>query len=178
MKQDIRDLFKQDDVSKRKLPKKHRNEFFKKLQFEKQKEAKPFNYKWIFKVAAFFLVFLAVSYFLFSRTDNTSSTKTEEFIVQIKSIEKDYLESINKEWENFLLIAKDENLVNRYKEKLKDLDTDYKEISEAYNDHTNDVFVIEALVENLQTRLNLIKDIQKHINQLNQQSEHIYETTL
>ena len=86
--------------------------------------------------------------------------------------------SINKEWNSFLILAKDENLISRYKKRLDDLDLDYREISKQYDDDTSDILIIEALVENLQTRVDLLKDIQKHITLLNQQNEHYENTTL
>jgi hypothetical protein len=178
MKRDIRDLFTDNEVSEHKLPKGHKEAFkVKLLEVKPNKTSKVFNYKWLYKIAAMLLVFLALGYVLFPKNNTDNFRNTTEFTKQIKTIEEDYLISINKEWESFLLLAKDDNLVSRYKKRLEDLNADYKEIAKQYRDDNTDILMIEALVENLQTRLNLLKDIQKHINLLNQENEH-YETTL
>ena len=63
------------------------------------------------------------------------------------------------------------NVIYDFKEKLTDLDNDYQEISRSFKNDSNNILVIESLVENLQTRLQLLKDIQVHINILNQKTE-------
>lgn len=175
MKQDIRKVLKNIDVSKHKLPDGHREDFYAKLKISKPRNKNVTDYTYVYKVAAIVLVLLTAGYFFIN--GDAAAKNEKAFVKQIEAIEKDYMVSIDKEWKSFLLLAKDENLVSRYKKRLEDLDADYKEISKQYVDDSNDVFMIEALVENLQTRLNLLKDIQKHINLLNQQNEH-YETTL
>ena len=82
------------------------------------------------------------------------------------------------EWQNFLELAKDENLIQRYKSKLEDLDTDYRLISEQFKHDTNNILVIQDLVNNLQTRLQLLKDIQQHIILLNQKNEQHESTNI
>ncbi|GAB1856024.1 hypothetical protein MHTCC0001_08590 [Flavobacteriaceae bacterium MHTCC 0001] len=177
MKRDIRDLFKDNEVTKHQIPEGHREEFYTKLTKPKKNGLNTSNYQWVFKVAAMLLVCIAMGYFLIPKDDASNVKHKERFTTQIKAIERKYKASINKEWKNFLLLTEDKNLVHKYKKRLDDLDADYKEISKHYKDDTDEILIIEALVENLQTRLNLLKDIQKHINLLNKQNEH-YETTL
>ena len=61
--------------------------------------------------------------------------------------------------------------MERFKVRLNELDKDYQEISSQFNQDSNNIAVIESLVENLQTRLKLLKDIQEHIKILNQNNE-------
>lgn len=166
MKQDIRNLFKEDDELKT-LPKNHRTEFLNKLK--KPTKNKYTSNVW-FKIAATLIIALTVGLSLIY-----TKPKTEEvspIIAQIEAVEAEYLKNIETEWKRFVAIADDSVLVDRFKKKLDDLDADYKEISLKFKSDTNNILVIESLVENLQTRLQLLKDIQKHIKILNQKNEH------
>ena len=92
-------------------------------------------------------------------------------LAQVEAVEAEYLKEINAEWKNFIAIADDEMLVDRFKKKLDELDNDYKILSKQCKSDANNIQVVEALVENLQTRLQILKDIQEHINILNQKNE-------
>lgn len=164
MKQDIRDLFKEDEDLKT-PPANHRNEFLEKLK--KQNQSKKPSLKWL-KIAAVFIVALTVglSVFYKEKTENVSP-----MIAQIEAVEAEYLKEIDAEWKNFVAIADDEMLVDRFKKKLDELDNDYKIISKQFKSDANNIQVVEALVKNLQTRLQILKDIQEHINILNQKNE-------
>jgi archaellum component FlaC len=98
-------------------------------------------------------------------------------IAQIEAVEAEYLKDIEKEWENFIAIAEDEILVERFKKKLNKLDKDYQEISAQFKNYSNDIMVVESLIDNLQTRLQILKDIQEHIKILNQNNGH-YEKSI
>ena len=177
MKQDIRHLFRDDDASGKQLPDNHRQEFYGKLKASRPRRESKINTSYLIRVAALIVVFLGLTFTIFKTIDNRSTqiVESSSMETQIEAIEKEYLASIDVEWQNFLAVANDQRLVSRYKDKLDDLDADYKEISKQFKTDTNNIFVIESLVENLQTRLQLLKDIQEHINVLNQKTEQ-YET--
>ena len=80
-------------------------------------------------------------------------------------------DSINREWKNFLILTTDKDLVRRYEKRLLDLDKDYQAVSKQFKEDTNDIATVENLIDNLQTRLQLLKDIQEHIKIINQQNE-------
>ena len=170
MKQDIRDLFKEEEELKT-LPDNHRAEFLDKLNQQKQSKNK--RYTWIGAVAVV-VVALTIGFALFPKqpTENISP-----FIAQVEAVEAEYLEEIKTEWQNFVAIADDEVLVERFKKKLDELDNDYKIISNQFKSDANNIQVVEALVENLQTRLQILKNIQKHIKILNQKNEQ-YEQSI
>ena len=168
MKRDIRELFKNEEVEvKYDLPQNHRDDFLEKLKSIQSNKSKQSKYLFL-KIAAVLIVAIAISFTVFN-SENIESPSP--IIAQIEAVEAEYLENINAEWQNFITVAKDENLVRRYKEKLTDLDNNYQEISRAFKNDSNNILVIESLVENLQTRLQLLKDIQVHINILNQKTE-------
>ena len=178
MQKDIRNLFKDDDDSFKKLPKSHRTEFLEKLKASKTASTKRFNYNIIYKTAAMLAIFFVIGFVVFNQFSKESNYVVEESAIelQIKDIEQQYLASIEIEWQSFLSITKDEYLIKRFEKRLNDLDKDYQEISVEFKKDTNNISVIEALVENLQTRLQLLKDIQEHIKILNQENKH--ETTI
>lgn len=177
MKQDIRDLFKDQDASGKQLPDHHRQEFYDKLKASRPKRELTLNKNYVFKVAAILLVCLAFTIVFYNSNQKVSNQIAEESPIetQIDAIEKQYLASIEFEWQNFINIANDDKLVKRYEDKLENLDNDYKDISNQFEADHNNIIVIEALIDNLKTRLQLIKDIQEHIKLLNQKTKQ-YET--
>jgi len=172
MKQDIRALLKDFELSKKELPAAHRTEFLDKLQASNKPKGKANNFNIVFRIAASVALFVAIGYLALNSLNPTDPVIVESTIeLQLKGIESQYLEHIDIEWQNFIALATDEKLVKRYEEKLSELDADYQEISKVFRQNKNNIIFIEALVENLKTRLQLLRDIQEHINLLNQKSE-------
>lgn len=166
MKQDIRDLFNGDKFPKKKLPTSHEEEFLKKLKKGKNKRLQKSKMLPFLRVAAFVVLLFSVG--IYFQKEKGQKTALES---QIEQIEKEYLKDIDKEWKAFIKITDDQNLIKRYKEKLQELDDSYKEISEQYSKDSNDISAIESLIENLQRRLQLLKDIKEHIIELNQKNK-------
>ncbi|MBC2845972.1 hypothetical protein [Winogradskyella flava] len=170
MKKDIRDLFKEEEELKI-LPKKHRAEFLDKLRKNSKKKSNTFFRLGIVAVA---IIALTVGFNIFY------SEPVEEIspmIAQIEAVEAEYLADIETEWENFITIADDEILISRFKRRLEELDNDYQDIAVLFKNDSNNIAVVESLIENLQTRLQLLKDIQEHIKILNQNNEQ-HENTI
>lgn len=164
MKRDIRDLFKEEDELKA-LPQNHRAEFLDKLQKEPKKKSNRFFW---FSSTAVAVIALTIGFNMFF---NQPSEEVSPMIAQIEAVEAEYLKDIENEWNNFVALTKDEVLVERFRKRLNELDKDYQDISIQFKNDTNNLLVIEALIDNLQTRLKLLKDIQKHIKILNQNNE-------
>ena len=80
------------------------------------------------------------------------------------------MQNIKTEWNSFVKLTDDKNLIKKYKEKLSALDIDYKEITKQFKIAPNNISVLEKLISNLQTRLRFLKDIQNHIKNLNQKN--------
>lgn len=169
MKRDIRDLFKEED-SLKKLPENHRTEFLKKLQEpDKPKQ----NWLRMLSLVAVFVIALTIGF-------NLMESKPEQqtpIIAQIEAVEAEYLANIETEWQSFIALAKDEVLIERFRNKLNELDADYQDISLQFKNDSNNILVIEALVDNLQIRLQILKDIQEHIKILNQNNEQHEKST-
>ncbi|WP_299524347.1 hypothetical protein [Winogradskyella sp.] len=166
MKQDIRDFFKEAEELKT-LPENHRTEFLNKL---KQQSKRKINAKFWLQVAASIILVTTIGYGLYN--SSLGRQETSPIFAEVKAIEIEYLENINTEWEKFVAIADDKALVERFRKKLDDLDKDYKALSEQFQNESENILILESLVENLQTRLQILKDIQEHLKILNQKNEH------
>ncbi|WP_026776059.1 hypothetical protein [Polaribacter sp. Hel_I_88] len=164
MERDIRDLFLNDDVVEKEIPKNHREDFIKKLGKHQPKKKK--NYTFL-KIVASFLLIITCVYMYQNQLTRTSKSAVE---LQIQAIEKDYLVNIDKEWNSFKEIANDTVLIKKYEEKLREYDVDYKKITKQLKEYPNNIHVLQSLIDNLQRRLQLIKDIKEHINELNQKN--------
>ncbi len=169
MKRDIRALFKEDEFEK-KLPENHRVEFLEKLNSVSEK--KKIIPKKIIGLVASVTILIAV-YLFFPRYEKEQ--ENQQLLFQVQQIETEYLKKIDREWNNFLELTDDKRLVKKYDENLQRLSNSYKELSQKFNKNPNDIDVLEALISNLQKRLQALKDIQAHIKSL-QQKKVIYET--
>ena len=172
MEQDIRKFFETDIETDHKLPVSHRDEFQQKLKtLMSKKRLMPK----LFKYAATIVLLFAVGYLSYNSFFDKPEHQESALELQLKEVEQRYLENIEKEWQNFKAIANDKKLVERYEKELEDLNTDYQNLSVQFKKDHNNILIIENLVNNLQTRLRLLKDIQAHIKLLNQKNAH-YET--
>lgn len=172
MKRDIRNLFKQEDQLKE-LPKNHRKEFLEKLKEQQPKKSNP---HYFIRIVAILIIGISVGVtILYQKPKNQDKLP---IVAQVEAIETSYLKEINNEWKNFLLIAKDEHLIERFRKKLAELNKDYQELSAQFKNDSNNILVVEALLENLQNRLQILKDIQSHIKLLNQKKSEQYENTI
>jgi hypothetical protein len=175
MKQDIRNLFKQQELPKKKLPDSHKDEFLEKLQKAEVRKPKNKKTNFVLKVAASIVLLLSAGYFFQNSIDPKAQNTALE--VQVEQIEKEYLKNINKEWSAFVKNTDDQNLIKRYEEKLLKLDASYKEVFKEFKKDPNNISILEGLIKNLQRRLELLKNIQKHIKELKQKNKS-YETII
>lgn len=171
MKHDIRQLFNEDDdYPIQNLPSNHRNEFLVKLK-SKQNHKKQFSYV---KIVAALVISAVVSFGVYHilPLNNHNGNK----LTHLDSIEKEYQNNINTEWNKFLKVTNDSILIRRYEQKLKELESDYSNLSHDLKSNPKNLLIIEDLINNLQSRLQLLQDIQAHIQTLNNNDN--YEITL
>ena len=166
MKRDIRDLFKEGEDGLKTLQEHHRAEFLEKLK--KQPKRKPKRFYWL-SIAAILVIALTVG---FNLINNEPAEEVSPMLAQIEAVEAEYLEDIKSEWQSFIAVANDEVLIGRFKKRLDELSKDYQETSAQFKSDANNVLIIESLIDNLKTRLQILKDIQEHIKILNQKNEH------
>lgn len=163
MKQDIRKLFEKENLnSSQELPSGHRKEFQQKLRSSRQKK---YAFSFLPKIAVMALVIMGTALGIYKF--QTQKAYSETSISQIDLIEKQYLKSIESEWQEFISVTNDSTLIRRLDSKLKDLDKDYNKLSKQLKSNPENTTIIQSLIDNLQTRLELLEDIQIHIRILN-----------
>jgi hypothetical protein len=172
MKQNLKQIVATEPEKDKSLPVNHRQEFLKKLQQQNKAKTMKFPYLKVAVVIVISLVFGALSLIYWPANNEQSP-----LLVQLQQVEKDYLNQIDKEWEAFASKTSDERLKRRYEQRLDELHADYTGLTLQFQKEPNNLQILESLIQNLQTRLQLLKDIQKHINLINQQNEH-YENSI
>lgn len=171
MEQDLRKLFETDEFPTKKLPENHVEEFAQKLQQQTPKKKSPLLF--IARIAASIAILITVGYFVLTSTEEQPTTLQK----QVAEIEKTYLKQIDQEWETFVNTANDPELVTYYEDRLNRLKDDYDTISEQFNKEPNSILILEELISNLQKRLELLKNIQEHIQEINKKKKR-YETII
>jgi hypothetical protein len=169
MKRDIREIFKNEQLPKKKLLSFHEDEFLGKLNKSTKKEQpKPFFQ--VFKIAASIVLMLSVGYYFLNTGAEIKRDNQSTILVQVQQIEEEYLNNINEEWHGFIKVANDTVLVKKYKQKLKESEINYILITKKFKENPNSINILESLINNLQRRLQLVKDIKEHIKELNQKN--------
>ncbi|NNF18353.1 MAG: hypothetical protein HKN61_01155, partial [Flavobacteriaceae bacterium] len=84
----------------------------------------------------------------------------------LEKIENFYLASINMELAELEISPENQNMVTDYMERLATLNEAYKDLQKELNDLGPNDQTIEALIYNLQTRLDLLYKLRDKINQL------------
>jgi len=179
MAQDIRDLFKDDKISHEKMPENHQVRFLKKLDRAlPEKRIKP-NLIWI-KIAASIVVLLSVSFGVYKlqykpkenqppivkTTPETIETKTlGDISPGLKKVEDYYLASINLELSKIKPTIETKELFDGYLLQLKELDNEYKLLSMELTESGPTELTVNALIDNLKFRLNLLYRLRSQLKQ-------------
>lgn len=166
MDQDLRKLFDTEELPKKKLPANHEVEFLQKL--EAQSNDKKPTFWFIGRIAASVVLLIVSGYLVWSSFGTEEITPLQR---QVAEIEKTYLKQIDQEWNTFVQKANDPDLINNYKERLDRLKEDYDEITVQFTKEPNSILILEELIENLQKRLALLKNIQDRIQEINKEKK-------
>lgn len=181
MPQDLRDLFR-EDVSKRsaKMKAGHEDRFLRRL--EKELPATKKSSFLIWKVAASVAVILGVGLYFINKdginpidykvvdTDNpTKKVKTfslGDLSPDLKKVEDYYVSTINFELSKLELTEDNKGLVDSYLEQLSELDEEYEKLNIELNEIGPNDQTINALIKNLQLRLQLLQKLKIKLNEL------------
>ncbi|WP_308992038.1 hypothetical protein QLS71_017305 [Mariniflexile litorale] len=187
MAQDIRELFKEDAQTQEKMPIKHQNRFLKKLDAALPIESKS-KFNWL-KIAASVVVFLGLSFggvkFLKQEvtlpknvTPNTMETKTlGDVSPGLKKVEDYYLASINLELSKIKYTPETKDLFDGYVVQLEELDKEYKRLSVELTESGPSELTVNALIDNLKFRLNLLYRLRAQLKELNISETGVEEVT-
>ena len=199
MAQDIRELFKNDlSIPDEGLKRGHEARFNARLDahFGKAEKAKAEGYLWM-KIAAVLVVVIAISGLLLNNplssgaqadqptevhaVANAQPTKVQlcDFSPEYKQIEDRYLASIHMELAQLNVTEDNKAIVDAFMGQLEELNQEYDRlnadlVATGVNDQN-----IQALIDNLQFRLDLLTKLKDKLNELQEsQNNEIQTNTL
>lgn len=179
MARDIRDLFKDDKISHEKMPENHQNRFLNKLDNALPEQPVKRNFNW-FSVAASVVVLLGLSFGVYhffqpkidvkpvlAHTDTVETKTLGDVSPGLKKVEDYYLASINLELSKMKPTPETKELFDGYLLQLKELDNEYKRLSQELTESGPTELTVNALIDNLKFRLNLLYRLRAQLKQLN-----------
>lgn len=174
MKVDIKEIIKKQNVM-RELPKNHRDIFEKRLNNElhPKKESGFF----FLKIAASFLILVGVSFGAYQFLNNNESStivQTEskedkninsiaDISPDLKKIEDFYLTQINYQISKIKMTDKNKELLEVYLSQLGELQKEYDDLNTKLRGEEGTEETIDALIDNLQIRLQLLRQLKKKL---------------
>lgn len=183
MAQDIRDLFEKEPKKEGvKMSKGHEARFLELLEKELPNQKKSSNRFGFLNIAASVIVLLGLSYgaYQFFQTPEviTEPNKVVETDIKtlgdvspdLKKIEDYYLASINLELSKVQLTPGNKEMFDGYIERLKELNDEYKRLTKELNDNGPSEATLDALIDNLKFRLNLVMRLKEKLAEFNDDS--------
>ncbi|MBU2939536.1 hypothetical protein KO494_08280 [Lacinutrix sp. C3R15] len=177
MAQDIRDLLKQDlQEQNTKMPENHEARFLDKLNKALPEKQKP-NYYWL-QIAASVAVFVGLSFGVYTyfntplvqvptTTKTVVATKTlGDVSPDLKKVEDYYLANINLELSKVKLTPENKEMFDGYVQRLEDLKKEYNKLSVELTQDGPTEQTINALIDNLKFRLNLLHRLKEQLKTL------------
>jgi hypothetical protein len=198
MAQDIRDMFRDEKPeSQEKLNKGHEQRFMARLDNEMPVDQKGGNRYFYFSIAAVLVVALGIGLFMFNdpvSTGNevelvdTPSSEAEpgnvpderQFLLsdvspEFKQIENYYMASINMELAKLEINDDNKALIDAFMLELEELDKEYQRLNAELNEAGPNEQTIEAMVANLQLRLELLLKLKNKLNEIKNSKNKNYE---
>lgn len=183
MAQDIRELFKEENkLAADAMPNGHEGRFLNKLE-NQLPEKNTSVFTWL-KVAASVVVFLSLGiggyYFLKTTPEeitiptvadttpvnNTENKSLGDLSPELKKVEDYYLASINLELSRVKYTNETKEVFDGYLVRLNELTQEYERLSEELTTSGPNELLINALIDNLKFRLNLLYKLREHLNEL------------
>lgn len=191
MHKDIREILKNNTEHKVELSTNHRARFQQKLMEELHEEKRPHKktYRWLYIAASIvLLVSLGVNFYSIKTIDipngNDSKTKTTQttqislgsISPELKTIEAYYINTINYELSQLELTKDNKELFDGYLTQLEGLTNEYKSLTNELNIKGVNDDTINALIGNLQLRLQLLKRMQKQLHEFKNPNQNDIQT--
>ncbi|MHB0754906.1 hypothetical protein [Polaribacter sp. M15] len=174
MQQDIREKLKDFKGDNIELSNKHTTKFEALLQQElHQQKPKKNTFKWLSIAASIvLLVSLGIQFYPSENIEEIPTKNNNKEITlgnispEFNTIETYYTNSINLEISQLDLTEENKEIVDGYLLKIAELTKEYKLLTQELNTNgVNDV-TIDALIRNLQLRLQLLQRLKKQLKQL------------
>ncbi len=186
MAQDLRSLFEEDAKNQHvKMSEGHETRFLQKLDkvLPIEKKSSGFNF---LNIAASVVVLLGLSFGLYQIlkapgtvdvnpnnnivVENNEIKTMGEFSPELKKVEDYYLASINLELSKVELTPENKDLVDGYIERLKELNDEYDKLTLELNQNGPNSITLDALIDNLKLRLNLVTRLKEKLEEFNDDS--------
>jgi len=182
MAQDLRNLFNEDSKNvDAKMSDGHEARFLKKLEEERpiKKSSRRLS---VFNIAASVVVLLGLSFgayqFVQSPTNSNQPIKVADNDIKtlgdispdFKKVEDYYLASINLELSKVELTPQNKELFDGYVQRLKELNEEYDKLTIELNENGPNEETLDALIENLKFRLNLVMRLKDKLQEFNDDS--------
>lgn len=182
MAQDLRKLFEEQRKKESyQMKKGHEDRFFEKLENEMPKKASTNTYFWL-KIAASVVVLVGLTSYFYINTADDSTQKTTIVIndnekskdgislgdlsPDLKKVENYYVANISIALAGLEVSDENKDIVDSYMEQLAELNKEYEKLNQELNEVGPNDQTIEALIQNLQLRLQLLKKLKEKLNQL------------
>jgi hypothetical protein len=183
MAQDIRKLFEEEQkVSNHKMPKGHDARFLQKLDEEIPVSSIKKQFSFL-NIAASVIIILGLSYGAYKYFNSSINNNIDDTVVEntnsqdlktlgdispdLKKVEDYYVANINLELSKIKLTPENKELFDSYVKRLEDLNKEYDVLSiELTQDGPNER-TIDALINNLKLRLNLLYRFKEQLKDLN-----------
>lgn len=171
MPNDLRSMLRDSEVESSSLSKNHRKKFEQKLRAElhptKQRNSKRLQ------IAASFIVVVGLSVSLFFFNEPAAEKQQQPAQIEnlgsispeLGKIENFYLASIQAEISGLNQTPENAELVNGYLQKIAELSNDYKVLTKELNTGELSQKTVNALIENLQQRLNLLYQLKEQLDE-------------
>lgn len=173
MQQDIKELMKEYKADNVELSNNHQNKFQQLLQSElHQQKEKPNTFKWLSIAASIvLLVSLGINFYPVDVIEDDPKTTPKEITLgtispEFNTIETYYTNSINLEISQLELNDENKDIVDGYLLKIAELTKEYKSLTKELNTKGVNDDTIDALIRNLQLRLQLLQRLRKQLKQL------------
>ncbi len=198
MAQDIRDMFPgdEDPATGEKLNKGHQKRFEARLDKELPVKKTGVNYLFL-KIAAIFIVALGIGLFYFNSPgkeameneivttpseENIEETLTQDKRFQLsdispefKKIENYYMAGINMELAKLEVNNDNKALIDAFMLEMEELDKEYQRLNAELNESGPNEQTIEAMIANLQLRMDLLRKLKTKLKELKHSKNKSYE---
>ena len=180
MAQDIRELFKDDKITNEKMPNNHQERFLEKLDKalpELKSSTSKFGY---LQIAASIVVLLGLSFGAFkyfqpsvdaiptlATTKPVEAKTLGDVSPGLKKVEDYYLASINLELSKVKYTPETKDVFDGYLLQLDELDKEYQRLSLELTESGPGELTVNALIDNLKLRLNLLYRLRTQLKELN-----------
>ncbi|RKF03609.1 hypothetical protein C8N26_1999 [Tenacibaculum lutimaris] len=187
MSKDIREILKNEVENTERLSTNHRQRFQQKLMDElHEKPSTKKSYQWLFIAASIMLlVSIGVKFYPTNTIEPAIKEIPEEYrnkislgsiSPELKTVEDYYVNTINYELSQLELTSANKELFDGYLTKIGELTKEYKSLTKELNTKGVNDDTINALIGNLQLRLQLLKRMQKQLQEFKNPTQNDIQT--